>query len=205
MRQDYYCVLLKERNRRMAASTKREDILAATLRLTAEKGIQGITTADIAKAANVGMGTIYNYFESKDVLLTALFDQLKVKFIETIVSNYNFDNDPHQNFKNIVVVLVRYYVAHADEFGFLERYSDSRLQFGKGLDESTKLIGHVTSMLEDVKHDYKFKNFPPSVLLAMTYGPLVAIVNLVLMKQIELTDELLSEIADACWDSILDK
>jgi AcrR family transcriptional regulator len=87
-------VLLKERNRRMAASTKREDILAATLRLTAEKGIQGITTADIAKAANVGMGTIYNYFESKDVLLTALFDQLKVKFIETIVSNYNFDNDP---------------------------------------------------------------------------------------------------------------
>ena len=158
---------------------------------------------EIAQEANVGMGTIYNYFENKEVLLTALFDKLKFKFIEIIVSNYDFEFDPYQNFKNTVLVVVKYYVANANEFSYLERYSDYRLRIGKGLDESTKLIKHVTIMLKDVKHNYKFKPLPPLVLFAMTYGPLVAVVNLVLMKHLEITDESLNDIADAIWDSIL--
>lgn len=61
------------------------------------------------------MGTIYNYFETKEVLLTSLFDMLKDKFINIIISNYSFQIDPCMNFKNIVVVLVKYYIANADE------------------------------------------------------------------------------------------
>lgn len=175
----------------------------STLKLSVEKGIQGISMNDIALEANVGMGTIYNYFETKEVLLTSLFDMLKDKFINIIISNYSFQIDPCMNFKNIVVVLVKYYIANADEFSYLERYSDSRLRFGKGLDESTKFVEHGNIILKGIKHNYKFKPLPPMVLFAMTYGPLVAIVNLVLMKQIEMTDELLFDIADSCWDSIL--
>lgn len=184
---------------------KRDQVLAATLKLTAEKGIHSVSTADIAKEANVGMGTIYRYFENKEELLTALFDELKNKFIDIVVSNYNLDIDPYTNFKNIVFVLVKYYIVNADEFKYLERYSDSSLRAGKGLDESTKLVEHGTSILKSVNHKFKFKPLPPLVLFAMTYGPLVAIVNLVHMNKIELTDQLLHEIADACWDSILDK
>ena len=188
-----------------ATLSKRELVLAATLELTAEKGIQSTSTGDIAAAANVGMGTIYRYFESKEILLTALFDDLKNKFIEVIVANYDPKIDLHDNFRNIVVVLVKYYIANEQEFRYLERYSDSRLRVGKGLDEFTRLVEHVTSMVRGIKHNYKFKPLPPLVLFAMTYGPLVAIVNLVHMNKIELTDLLLDEVAEACWDSILDK
>jgi len=188
-----------------ATLSKRELVLAATLELTAEKGIQSTSTADIAAAANVGMGTIYRYFESKEILFTALFDELKHKFIGIIISNYDSGIDIHDNFRKIVVVLVKYYIENEHEFRYMERYSDSRLRVGKGLDEFAVLVEHATSMVRGIRHNYKFKPLPPLVLFAMTYGPLVALVNLVHMNKVELTDRLLDEIAEACWDSILDK
>lgn len=187
-----------------AARSKRELVLAATLELAAEKGVQATSTADIAAAANVGMGTIYRYFESKEILLTALFDELKNKFVEIIVSNYDTRLDMRENFKNIIVVLVKYYIEHEKEFKYLERYSDSQLRVGKGLDEFTGLVEHATSMVRGIRHKYKFKPLPPLVLFAMTYGPLVAVVNLVHMKKLQLTDRLLDEIAESCWHSILE-
>ena len=42
----------------------------------ATKGFQRATTKDIAQAADVSEGTIYNYFESKDALLIALLNDL---------------------------------------------------------------------------------------------------------------------------------
>src|SRR6187549_3877955 len=101
---------------------KRAQILAATLILTAEKGIQGTSTADIAAKADVGMGTIYRYFDSKEILLTAVFDELKDKFIHTILSNYNQEMDAYSNFKHILIVLVKYYIKNVNEFRYLERY-----------------------------------------------------------------------------------
>lgn len=189
----------------MAKSKKRDDILSATLKLTADKGIHGFSTGDIAREADVGMGTIYNYFESKDILLTALFDELKGKFVNIIISNYDLKIDPYTNFKKIVFVLVKYYIENPEEFRYLERYSDSSLRVGKGLEESSTLVEQGASMLNSTDHNFKFKKLPPLVLFAMTYGPLVAIVNLVLMNKIELTDQLLNEVAESCWNSILDK
>jgi AcrR family transcriptional regulator len=186
-------------------SDKRKDIITATLKLITEKGFGGVSTDTIAKEANVGKGTIYKYFESKEVLYSTLFDELCLKFLQTILSNYNFKLDPAANFKHIVFVLVHYYVEHEDEFRYLERYSDVNLNIDKRLYESTKLIDPIKTMLNGIDHGIKFKPLPPLIIFAMTYGPLVAVVNLVLLKKIELTDNLIFQIADSCWDSILEK
>ena len=185
--------------------SKREDVLEATLKLTAEKGFVGTSTANIAEEANVGMGTIYRYFKSKDVLLTALFNELRTKFIELIVSNYNFEINPHSNFKNIVFMVVKYYIANPYEFKYLERYSDSSLRIDQKFNETTMGLEPLKRMFADQQLDLKFKPLPFFILFAMVYGPLVAIVNLVHMGKVELTDELISDIAESCWNSILDK
>ncbi len=62
------------RERRIAA--RREQILQAAARVFAEKGFHGATTKDIAEAADVAEGTIYNYFENKEALLLGLIDSL---------------------------------------------------------------------------------------------------------------------------------
>ena len=56
-------------------ATKRTHILNAATHLFAEKGFHATTIKDIARAAGVADGTIYNYFENKPALLLSLFDQ----------------------------------------------------------------------------------------------------------------------------------
>lgn len=55
------------------AADRREDILAHSLRLFAEKGFNGTSIADIARAVGVTKATLYHYFPSKaDILETFL-------------------------------------------------------------------------------------------------------------------------------------
>lgn len=57
-------------------STKRAHILDAAARIFAEKGFHATTVRDVAKAAGVADGTIYNYFENKTALLLGLIDPM---------------------------------------------------------------------------------------------------------------------------------
>ena len=49
-------------------SQKRKSILKTSLKLFAQNGFHKTTIPDIAKALNMSVGNLYNYFKSKDIL-----------------------------------------------------------------------------------------------------------------------------------------
>ncbi len=61
---------LRERKK----SDRRRRILAAASRLFAERGYDSVTTAEIASAADVGVGTLFRYAGSKSELLVAVMN-----------------------------------------------------------------------------------------------------------------------------------
>jgi AcrR family transcriptional regulator len=65
------------RERRIAS--RRTLILEAAARLFAEKGFHRTTTRDIAEAADVSEGTLYNYFENKEEMLLGIMAHLAEK------------------------------------------------------------------------------------------------------------------------------
>jgi len=65
-------ILFKEQ----MAKARRAQILDAAATVFAKKGFHRATTKEIAKAASVSPGTIYNYFGSKDDLLIGLMARL---------------------------------------------------------------------------------------------------------------------------------
>jgi AcrR family transcriptional regulator len=64
---------------RQKQKEKRErDILAAAARLLSEKGFQATSVEEIAELAEVGVATVYNYFNTKaDVVMALLNNELK--------------------------------------------------------------------------------------------------------------------------------
>src|SRR4051812_23296526 len=50
-------------------------IVEAAARVFAEHGLEKSTTARIAEVAGVSVGSMYQYFPSKDALITALFER----------------------------------------------------------------------------------------------------------------------------------
>jgi AcrR family transcriptional regulator len=69
------------------ARRKRETrarLLEAALRLMAEKGAEGVAINEITEAADVGFGSFYNHFESKDAIYAALVDWVFEDFADTL-------------------------------------------------------------------------------------------------------------------------
>ena len=63
------------RNARRKRET-RERLLDAALRLMAERGMAGVAINEITEAADVGFGSFYNYFDSKEAIYDALIKQV---------------------------------------------------------------------------------------------------------------------------------
>lgn len=61
------------------AAKRRTEILNAAIHLFAQKGFHATTTRDIADAADLSEGTIYNYFGSKEHIFVALLEKLIIE------------------------------------------------------------------------------------------------------------------------------
>ena len=69
------------------ARRKRETrgrLLDAALRLMSEKGMEGVAINEITEAADVGFGSFYNHFESKEAIHGALMDDAFERFADLL-------------------------------------------------------------------------------------------------------------------------
>src|ERR1700751_4817510 len=73
-----------DRRQRRSAEI-RERLFHAALKLFAEKGFAETTVEDITNAADVGKGTFFNYFPSKDHILLA-FGEMQLAKLEAAVA-----------------------------------------------------------------------------------------------------------------------
>ena len=58
----------------------RSRLLQAAFRLMAEKGMEGVAINEITEAADVGFGSFYNHFESKETIYAAVVEWLFEEF-----------------------------------------------------------------------------------------------------------------------------
>lgn len=67
---------------------KEKQLIEASIDLFAKEGFWNTPTSRIAKHAGVATGTLFNYFESKDVLIDAVYKQLKQEWMGHLMVGY---------------------------------------------------------------------------------------------------------------------
>jgi AcrR family transcriptional regulator len=92
---------LDRRQRR--ASQIRERLFRAALDLFAQHGFADTTVEDITNAADVGKGTFFNYFPSKDHILLA-FAEMQLAKLQSIIENLRDTRDPFPQFFRTLAV-----------------------------------------------------------------------------------------------------
>src|SRR5882762_11258077 len=92
---------LTRRERRTAET--RERLFRAALDLFARKGFVETTVEDITEAADVGKGTFFNYFPSKDHILIA-FSDMQIGKLEQAVEGLGTSGQPLQEFMRGLVL-----------------------------------------------------------------------------------------------------
>jgi TetR/AcrR family fatty acid metabolism transcriptional regulator len=92
---------VRESAREEARGTFREAIVSAAERVFARSGFYETRMTDVAKEAGVGVGTLYNYFESKELIFSEILAVRHEEFMRTIRSAAVAD-DPVLRVKQIV-------------------------------------------------------------------------------------------------------
>lgn len=90
------------RRERRSAET-REALFRAALDLFAHKGFAETTVEDITEAADVGKGTFFNYFPSKDHILLA-FGEMQLGKLEAAVEEIHRSGQPMPDFLHSLVI-----------------------------------------------------------------------------------------------------
>lgn len=85
---------------------KRAIILDAAHRTFVKRGYSETKVAEIASEAGVAEGTIYNYFQSREELLLALFDEKWGMIIDEIRKKIRRFDDPNRKLKAVFAVVV---------------------------------------------------------------------------------------------------
>ena len=91
-------------DRRQRRSTEtRERLFRAALNLFAQKGFAETTVEDITNAADVGKGTFFNYFPSKDHILIA-FSDMQLAKLQGAVESMRQSSEPMSSFLHTMSV-----------------------------------------------------------------------------------------------------
>ena len=82
-------------------SDKRTQLLEAAIDLFSAEGFWNTPTAKIAKHANVGTGTLFNYFPTKDALIDAVYLQLKREWTAHLLADYPINGTVQERCEHI--------------------------------------------------------------------------------------------------------
>ena len=189
----------------MKISDKRNDIMQAALELIAEQGFHGAPMAEIAEKAGVAAGTIYRYFESKDVLITELHRELEDKIMAVLQEGYPSVRPLRERFLYLIRELLRYFITNPLHFRYMEQYFNSPYGISMHRD---RLLGKSRNndilkvIFEEGISQQILKDFPVAVLFPLAFGPMIILMRDHILGFITLDDSLIRQITEACWDAI---
>lgn len=110
-------------------------------RLFSEKGVQQTTIQEIAEAAGVSVGIVYQRFDSKESLLLYLFEEVKQEISQFTLTN---TNSPHETLEAAIHLVCNTYAQNRAYFKALlvesHQFTPLLKQVASALDLGIKLL-----------------------------------------------------------------
>lgn len=98
---------------------KQQKILDAALKLFAERGFHGTSTAEIAKTAEVATGTVFHYFSTKEELINCLYLHIKESMLNEVSDNYDENKPLKENLKALWLKFACFGLNESEKFQFI--------------------------------------------------------------------------------------
>jgi len=181
---------------------KRDAILQAALEAFAEYGFHGAPTSLIARKANVGVGTIYRYFDTKDDLIEAIFQESNAAFLHVIREHYDPHRPVRENFYSSFTGLVRLFIASPCEIRFMEQYYNSPYGIAKKRAEENGCDSPLVAFFTQGRAQQVIKDRPLEILLSFCFGPVLMLTRDHLNGFVNLDDATIALVLEGCWDAI---
>jgi AcrR family transcriptional regulator len=101
---------------------KRIKIIHKAMKLFNENGFHATPTSLIAKKANVSVGTLFNYFSTKEDLIESIYVYIKSHSKMTFLKLLEEKEDLHDTLLSMWKAIITWGVQNPDEFNYLELF-----------------------------------------------------------------------------------
>ncbi len=172
------------------------------MRLLTERGVQATPMSAIAKAANTGMGTIYNYFATKEELINAIYLYIKRSVIHLVAETVNSNAPLKARFFSFYSGLVNFYFKYPESFAFMDQFHSSPL-----ITENTRLAGQqdfmpVIDLLQQGQKDGIIKKMDLNAILHFLAGSITTYIQWMQSEGKENDETHLERQFRLVWDAI---
>jgi len=181
---------------------KREAILNAALDLFAELGYHGTSVAMIAERAHVGAGTIYRYFEDKEVLVNSLYRHWKKELMGAILRDLPTEMPTRHLFHLVWERLSEFSRKHPLELMFLEFHHHAPYLDQKSRELNDRAKQEFYEFMERARREQIVKDVPPQLLMALVIGGFIGVEKAFAEGEIERTPELEAMAEEMSWEAI---
>lgn len=180
---------------------KKEQILLAAMTLFIENGVQATPMSAIAKQAGTGMGTIYNYFPTKEELINEIYIYIKLDEIKAMGGVYENDSIKKQ-FYHFYSALIRYLIAKPDHFRFMDQFHTSPIITEATKDAGQKAFAYFLTALKKGQEQGIIKPIGIDELMQFLNGGMNGFVRWLLSTGKPLTETSLDNQLRIAWDAI---
>ncbi|WMX15333.1 TetR/AcrR family transcriptional regulator [Aureispira sp. CCB-E] len=156
--------------------TKKDNILNAGVQLLANNGIHATPMSAIAKSAKTGMGTIYNYFDNKEILINAIYVDIKEKEA-AILAPVDVNAPIKTQFEAYYIAVVQFYIKNPAYYKFMEQLQGSPIITSESKNIGYQTIEPVVKTLQTGQQERIIKSIELEELLQFLGGSIFSFVK----------------------------
>ena len=180
--------------------TKKEQILKTALQLFIEHGFDNTPTSLISQEAGVATGTLFHHFKTKEELINALYLEIKLQVMETIVTAAESRKGIQERMQTTWFYFIDWVLVHEAEFRFMVQFGESSLISTQTRERAEEAFQGSKGFLEKGLREGVFYPLPLDLLLALLTSHLFASCHYFLEHPQQWQDAAFREVVFAsCW------
>ena len=188
-------------NQGMAAKkkpSKRDAILDAMLEIVVERGFHDAPMSLVAQRSGASAGVIYHYFASKEAIIQALYERIRVLKRESLLEGFSPEQDPRESFIQACVNAYTFYRKHKREMRFYEQYTHAGFTCAPETAPADERAEAFFRRFSSRSAGGVLKEWPADVVNEMTLNLVIRLAG----QKRKISEALLREIADSMWQVV---
>jgi len=182
---------------------KRDAILQATQSLLASLGFHGFSIRQVAERAGVAAGTVYLYFDDREDLIRQLRERIIREVARSVFANHDAEKDLSEQYRGICHNYWRFCVDFPEILSCKAQFDHLPVEVLRLQSEELKAgFRPLYQLFATGRMRGEIKDLCDEVLFSLTLEPLGSLARKQTLGMIEMNEQCLTSVIDACWDAI---
>lgn len=180
---------------------KKQKIILTMLELVVEQGVHATPMSQVAKEANVAVGTIYHYFDNKNQIIEEIYSMICQDFGVVLMANLPEDNYKQQC-EIMWLNLYNYFVGNPLAFKFIEFVGVPPIISTEIRLKNVKYFSNIRDFILSGILKKELRNVDLRLIMQMTFGSVVSAARLKFKDELVMNDKQIKDAMRMTWDSI---